>query len=248
MNTEIQTQEAYNTIQNMLTTDNQVDARKLHQALGSQRKFTDWIKERIEQGGFIEDEEVFHNFVINPSGGRPRHEYTVLPDVAKEISLMEGTETGRQIRRYFIIAEKQVRQLNIPIKSGTGFIEYNGATIRIVTKNNIEWFYYNDLLKALGFTYRAVNSWEKYGDLHKHGLYRIINRNGLNAIHKAVPKSVHDSDLVAFLNSVGVNATALTTDKFTSNKKSNLLLLAEIAKQQGNKLIVDELINRALKA
>lgn len=139
MNKEVQTpEEAYNIIQDMLTTDNQVDARKLHQTLGSKREFSTWIKDKIEQGGFIDGEEVFDKFVVNPTGGRPRHEYTVLPDVAKEISLMEGTETGRQIRRYFILAEKQAKAMQkkritpfelAPVKDR---ITYNGHTLAII--------------------------------------------------------------------------------------------------------------------
>lgn len=42
-----------------------VDARELHTALNNKRQFSDWIKQRIEQYGFVEnvDFATFHNFV-----------------------------------------------------------------------------------------------------------------------------------------------------------------------------------------
>ena len=44
-----------------------VNARELHQKLGSNQRFADWIKNRIKKYGFVEnqDYEVFHNFVDN---------------------------------------------------------------------------------------------------------------------------------------------------------------------------------------
>lgn len=39
-----------------------IDARELHKQLGNKRKFADWIAQRIEQYGFIENED-FHKIV-----------------------------------------------------------------------------------------------------------------------------------------------------------------------------------------
>ena len=49
-----------------------VNARELHEFLGSKRQFANWIKERIESYEFVEnvDYVVFNNFVKNPKGGR----------------------------------------------------------------------------------------------------------------------------------------------------------------------------------
>ena len=69
------------------------------------------MKNRIEKNGFIENQdfEVLHNFMENPNGGRPLIEYALSIDCAKEISMVEGNEKGKQARRYFIECEKQLQ-------------------------------------------------------------------------------------------------------------------------------------------
>ena len=75
----------------------------------SNRQFGNWIQERIEKYGFIEnqDYEVFNNFVKNPSGGRPLTEYALTVNMAKELSMVEGNAKGKQARRYFIACEEK---------------------------------------------------------------------------------------------------------------------------------------------
>ena len=48
-----------------------VNARELHEFLGSKRQFANWIKERIESYDFEEsiDFVVFHKDMKNPKGG-----------------------------------------------------------------------------------------------------------------------------------------------------------------------------------
>ena len=88
-----------------------VSARELHRFLESKRDFSNWIKDRIEKYGFIENQdfEVFNNFGENPNGGRPLIEYALTLDTAKEIAMVEGNEKGKQARRYFIECEKLVQ-------------------------------------------------------------------------------------------------------------------------------------------
>ncbi|MBA1446606.1 MAG: antA/AntB antirepressor family protein [Chromatiales bacterium] len=89
-----------------------VSARKLHEYLGSKRQFTDWIRNRIKQYGFTENQdyiEVIHKTVKNPHGGRPSTDYYLTLDTAKELAMVERTERGREARRYFIDCEKQLQ-------------------------------------------------------------------------------------------------------------------------------------------
>ena len=81
-----------------------VNARDLHIFLESKQQFADWIKNRIRQYGFIEnqDYQVFHNLMNNPNGGRPTTEFALSIDMAKELSMVEGNEKGKEARRYFI--------------------------------------------------------------------------------------------------------------------------------------------------
>lgn len=100
-----------------------VSARELHQFLESKQQFADWIQNRIKDYGFIQgqDFEVFQNFMKNPNGGRPTTEYIISIDMAKELSMVERTEKGKQARMYFIECEKRLREspksvILLPIK------------------------------------------------------------------------------------------------------------------------------------
>jgi len=90
-----------------------VSARELHKFLESKQEFANWIKNRIDKYGFVENQdfEVFDNFINNPNGGRPLKEYALTLDMAKELAMVEGNEKGKQARRYFIECEKLAKQL-----------------------------------------------------------------------------------------------------------------------------------------
>lgn len=88
-----------------------VSARELHAFLESKQEFANWIKNRIEKYGFVENQdfEVFDNFIKNPQGGRPLTEYALSIDMAKELSMLENNDKGKQARRYFIACEAAAR-------------------------------------------------------------------------------------------------------------------------------------------
>ena len=89
-----------------------VSARELHQFLESKQQFADWIKNRIDKYGFVENQdfEVFHNLMKRETGGTTRIEYALSVDMAKELSVVENNEKGRQARKYFIECERRYRE------------------------------------------------------------------------------------------------------------------------------------------
>lgn len=87
-----------------------VDARELHEKLESKRDFSNWITDRIEKYDFIENVD-FTTILLKSTGGRPRIEYALTLDTAKEIAMVENNEQGRKIRRYFIEVEKKARSM-----------------------------------------------------------------------------------------------------------------------------------------
>lgn len=91
-----------------------VNARELHEKLGNKKQFANWIQLRIEQYGFVENQdfEVFNQKVKNSNGGRSRIEYALSLDMAKELCMVENNEKGRMIRKYFIEVEKKARTQN----------------------------------------------------------------------------------------------------------------------------------------
>jgi phage anti-repressor protein len=87
-----------------------IDARGLHQLLQVSVRFNDWMNRRINEYDFIKDEEFYSNLSkTQKQGGRPKKEYYVTIDMAKELAMVERNEIGRQMRRYFIEIEKRYR-------------------------------------------------------------------------------------------------------------------------------------------
>ena len=89
------------------------NARDLWIFLESKQKFADWIKNRIEKYEFIEGDG-FITILGKTSevGGRPTIEYYLSLDMAKELSMVENNEKGKQARRYFIDCEKKLKELD----------------------------------------------------------------------------------------------------------------------------------------
>jgi anti-repressor protein len=81
-----------------------VNGRELHEFLENKRQFADWMKQRISQYGFIENEDfTIHKFV---NGKATQIDYALTIDTAKELSMVENNEKGREARKYFIQCEK----------------------------------------------------------------------------------------------------------------------------------------------
>ena len=125
-----------------------VDARELHRKLQTRRDFSNWIKGRIQEYGFIENEDYFtenqwfakigeskdienKNFT-NIGGDRRSKNYFLTINMAKELAMVERNEWGRKIRRYFIEMEKIAQQsiikmppsLNVYGKEALPYIEW----------------------------------------------------------------------------------------------------------------------------
>lgn len=89
----------------------EVNARDLHAFLGNKRDFSTWIKDRIKSYDFIEgvDFQSFTEIVEREVGATTRIEYVLSVDMAKELSMLEGNDRGKQARQYFIACENMAR-------------------------------------------------------------------------------------------------------------------------------------------
>lgn len=86
-----------------------VNARDLHEFLEVGKMFAHWIKDRIEKYRFEHDKD--YVCTIAKTGIRSnvlQKDYFITLDMAKELSMVERNEKGRQIRKYFIDCERQL--------------------------------------------------------------------------------------------------------------------------------------------
>lgn len=84
---------------------------ELYECIGSKRQYTDWIKSRLKECDAVEQED-FQSFSQNnekSTGGRPKNEYIIKLDTAKEMAMLERNDKGKQVRRYFIQVEKKYK-------------------------------------------------------------------------------------------------------------------------------------------
>ena len=92
-----------------------VNARELHDFLESKRRFSDWIKQRINKYGFVENEDYTKVSQKNDTFGGPQQsiEYYISIDMAKELSMVENNDRGRKVRIYFITCERELKQSSL---------------------------------------------------------------------------------------------------------------------------------------
>ena len=88
------------------------NARELHAYLEIGKEYANWIKDRINEYGFIQDEDYL--VITERTNGRPRKEYHITLDMGKELGMVERNERGRQIRQYFIRCERTLKTLQQP--------------------------------------------------------------------------------------------------------------------------------------
>lgn len=88
-----------------------VSARDLHSFLDVKSKFSDWIKNRISEYGFSEHFDYWAFSKNLESGGRTL-EYYMTINMAKELSMVERNEKGKQARQYFIKCEEIAKSKN----------------------------------------------------------------------------------------------------------------------------------------
>jgi phage anti-repressor protein len=150
--------------------ENLVDGRNLYKFLEVKDNYTTWIKEKLEKYKFVKDVD-FTSFLEKskkPKGGRPTGEYILTLDTAKEISMVQNNEKGKQARRYFIDVEKRHKKL-----------------VKALSKGNSKAGGLNGLLKTLDGVMKdeKVSPWDR-ADVIKN----IAENYGLEIPDKFVKK------------------------------------------------------------
>ena len=110
---EIATILDYQALLPVLQTDNDTDkvnARDLHKQLNNGWKFTDWIENRIKSYQLIQGIDYFtisRKYEIDGfAASKDILDYQLTIDCAKQLTMVERTEIGVLVRRYFITIEK----------------------------------------------------------------------------------------------------------------------------------------------
>ncbi|EPT1746401.1 antA/AntB antirepressor family protein [Campylobacter coli] len=164
-------------------------------------KFADWIKNRISHYNFIENQDYIIEIVYTK--GRPRKEYYVTLDMAKELCMVENNEKGRQARRYFIECEKRLKNLEQEQMQKLAFRQSLGYKSQLAQQKEK----YENEIKALKYDL------EQSKNNFKDKLNCILAKNGLYAF-----------DFKTFKNYALKLEKMLKDLKNDENKENKLLL------------------------
>lgn len=172
-----------------------IDARLLHKKLKSGYQFTDWIKVRIKEFKFEENRDFFTSGISEikkqRGGDRRSVSYLLSIDMAKELAMLERNEVGREIRRYFIAKEKELRGVSQLTKQPELF---KGLKPRRI--NDREMYPYRDILERSGYSRNANGSRR-----HRYWMHFIKEGNTLFvtkefALHLYHSKQVYNNRAV----------------------------------------------------
>ena len=124
------------------TKERLINARELFYLLrgnSTKTKFADWIKQRIIQYEFIENIEFvkIRNFTKVGNLKRPQLDYYIKIDMAKELCMIENTDIGKRIRKYFIEVEERYRNILNNTTNTNSLIDIMQNAINYMRENDI---------------------------------------------------------------------------------------------------------------
>ena len=97
-----------------INSNNTVSARELHEFLKIETRFDIWFN-RMKEYGFVE--KVDYEKIVSKVHVQKRTrtyeqvDYEITLDMAKEISMIQRSEKGKQARQYFINCEKKLKEV-----------------------------------------------------------------------------------------------------------------------------------------
>ncbi|HEC2873389.1 TPA: antA/AntB antirepressor family protein [Campylobacter jejuni] len=130
---------------------NSVNAREIYKYIKITSNFAEWINRRINHYNFIENQDYIIELVYTK--GRPRKEYYVTLDMAKELCMVENNEKGRQARRYFIDCEKRLKNLEAEQMQKLAFRQSLGYKSQLAQQKE----HYENKIKALQYDLENKN-------------------------------------------------------------------------------------------
>ena len=126
-----------------------VSARELHAFLESKERFSNWFERQL-QYGFEENVDYVGCKEFNTLANQELTNFAICIDMAKEISMIQRTDKGKQARLYFIECEKQLQSkapktlkealiLALQQQEQIELLEAKTENLNTVLDNLLEW-------------------------------------------------------------------------------------------------------------
>lgn len=179
-----------------------VSARDLHKFLEINTKFQDWFK-RMLQYGFEENIDYTKIEYEVHSQKRERTymeiNYALKIDMAKEVAMIQRNEKGKQIRKYFIECEKQLKsqvpQLSLEQKAILQVVQSTSQEERMMALSNYKEVVTAPLVEKIEKDAPKVEYHDKV--LNSNGLLTITEiASDLGLSAQKLNKLLHEKHLI----------------------------------------------------
>lgn len=166
-----------------------VSARELHKALEVKTRFSQWTEQNFKM--FEEGTDfttVVVTTLVNNGARRELQDYVVTIDMAKELCMMSKTPKGKEVRQYFIKAEKAWNDPQMVIQRGYELLKNKNLQLKLIIKEQapkVTYFdqvidkngltNFRDTAKMLGWKPKAFNQLlEDHGYIYRTGSKKTI--------------------------------------------------------------------------
>ena len=213
-----------------------VNARELHGWLSVGKRFATWITDRIKKYDFVEDLDYFTsipNFgngeigsnkgkIKDPKTGRVvAKDYIISVDMAKELAMIENSEIGKKVRKYFIRVESDFKKVMRIATMDPKFI--NQLTSQFFETREETKEYRRDFTDCIK-EFVAVKNYGTYTDMSYNFLFlerAKEYRKLLNLVKKDLTRNFMYEDIILI---VGAFETGLAGEIEKEFKKIGRLL------------------------
>lgn len=204
-----------------------ISGRQLHKFLEVETNYSTWFN-RMTEYGFTENEDysLLSNFEKQTGrGGHNKVDHLIKLDMAKELSMIQRTEKGKQARQYFIKVEREfnspekvmARALNIANRELQNLKLENSIYIQQVKELKPKADYTDRILKSKSLVLTSQIA-KDYG-MSAQELNKILNEQKIQyKINNQwlLYKNYHDkgytsSETFEFQDSKGITHTNMTT-------------------------------------
>lgn len=109
-----------------------VSGRDLHEFLESNERYSKWI-ERMLGYGFLENFDFTPYQKVHPQNKQEITDHSLTIEMAKEISMLQRNEKGKQARQYFLELERRWNSPEMVMKRAMDYL--NDRVAKLETKN-----------------------------------------------------------------------------------------------------------------
>jgi phage anti-repressor protein len=170
-----------------------VDGRDLHGFLGVETPYRKWFPRMIEYG-FTEDTDFVAFGQKSPiaNGGYKEIENHALSlDMAKELSMIQRTEKGKQARKYFIQMEKQAKQNELDTSQLSPELQFMSGVVKKLAANELAQKQMNKKLDGIAdIVGTSTMDWRNATSHLINAVVRV--QGGSPEAHRTVRNDIYD--------------------------------------------------------